>query len=479
MGCGSCGSGGCSSEGCGQKGGCATGGCNKLNTYDWLNNMLPPEKSEVDNVYEIRFKGTRKSFYRNVNGLRLFIGDRVVVESDRGYDIGTLSLGGVLAELQMRKKRIRQNAKDLPKIYRKANEADLELKASAHKREQDTLTTSREIVNRLKLDMKVSDIEYQADNTKAIFYYIADHRVDFRALIKELAREFRIRVEMKQIGLRHEAGLLGGIGSCGRELCCSTWLTDFQTVSTSAARYQNLSLNPMKISGLCGRLKCCLNFELDTYLDALDGFPEVKSIQTKKGRAWVQKTDIFKETIWFSFESESTWYPLHISAVKEIMKLNANGEKPDAFTDGAKPAFSGVEKPDPATSMDFVDGVGTTILKEEPRRSNRKGRSKRKPNSTHQNKRKTDSGNQDQGNKRQGQPGSPARKKRKPTARKGEGNQQQGQGSEEAKTGNKPSGRPKPGPRNSKGPGNSGSRNRKNRPNSSGNNKPKDNPGTS
>lgn len=475
MGCGSCGSGGCSSGGCGQKGGCATGGCNKLNTYDWLNNMLPPEKSEVDNVYEVRFKGTRKAFYRNVNGLRLYIGDHVVVESDRGYDIGTLSLGGVLAELQMRKKRIRQPTNDLPKIYRKANEIDLELKAEARKREQETLTTSREIVNRLKLDMKVSDIEYQADNTKAIFYYIADHRVDFRALIKELAREFRIRVEMKQIGLRHEAGLLGGIGSCGRELCCSTWLTDFQTVSTSAARYQNLSLNPMKISGLCGRLKCCLNFELDSYLDALDGFPEVKNIQTKKGRAWVQKTDIFKETIWFSFEGESTWYPLHISAVKEIMKLNAKGEKPDVFTDGSKPAFSGVDKPDPDASMDFVDGVGTTVLKEESRRGNRKGRPKRKPGTNPQNRRKSENSGQDQGNKRPDQPGSPARSKRKPSPRK-EGNTPQ---ADDGKPENKSEVKQRPPSRGPKGPGNSGARSRRKRPNSSGNHKPNNNPGTS
>lgn len=365
MGCGSCGSGGCSTKGCGQNGGCATGGCNKLNTYDWLNNMLPPEKSEVDNVYEIRFKGTRKGFYRNVNGLRLYIGDHVVVESDRGYDVGTLSLGGVLAELQMRKKRFRKSIEDLPKIYRKANEGDLEIKQQAHQREQDTLIRSREIVNRLELEMKVSDIEFQADNTKAIFYYIADHRVDFRALIKELAREFRIRVEMKQIGLRHEAGLLGGIGSCGRELCCSTWLTDFQTVSTSAARYQNLSLNPMKISGLCGRLKCCLNYELDAYMDALRDFPEVKNIVTQKGKAWVQKTDIFKETMWFCFEGETTWYPLHITAVKEILKLNQKGEKPEVFAEGSKLQFTGLDVPDPAANIDFVDGVGTTILKED------------------------------------------------------------------------------------------------------------------
>ncbi len=403
MGCGSCGCGGCSSDGCGRNGGCATGGCNKLNTYDWLNNMLSPDRSEVDNVYEVRFKDTRKAFFRNVNGLRLFIGDHVVVESDRGFDVGTLSLGGVLAELQMRKKKVRQNPDQLPKIYRKANESDLELKQTARAREQKTLVRSREIVQWLKLDMKLSDVEFQGDNSKAIFYYIADHRVDFRALIKELAHEFRIRVEMKQIGLRHEAGLLGGIGSCGRELCCSTWLTDFQTVSTSAARYQNLSLNPMKISGLCGRLKCCLNYELDAYLDALDGFPEVKSILTKKGKAWVQKTDIFKGTMWFSFEKETTWYPLHIDAVKEIVKLNEKGEKPEIFTEGSSISIPGIDLPQKDASIDFVDGVGTTILREEKRRG--KGRKKRSGK-----KKEGDNRNRNAGRDRNQQGGQPQSK---------------------------------------------------------------------
>jgi len=363
MGCGSCGSGGCSSEGCGRNGGCSTGGCNKLNTYDWLNNMLAPGQTEVDNIYEIRFKNTRKEFYRNVNGLRLYIGDHVVVESDRGYDVGTLSLGGMMAELQMKKKGYRKSLKDIPRIYRKANEKDLELLEMVRGREQETLVRGREIIGELGLDMKLSEVEFQADNAKAIFYYIADHRVDFRELIKLLAREFRIRVEMKQIGLRHEAGLVGGIGSCGRELCCSTWLTEFKTVSTSAARYQNLSLNPMKISGLCGRLKCCLNYELESYLDALQDFPKVEMIETAKGKAALQKTDIFKRCMWFSYLGESTWYPLDVEEVKRIAKLNAQGNKPDVKLSGnATPGFDDQGDEDDRKrfeDLDFVDVVGT------------------------------------------------------------------------------------------------------------------------
>ncbi len=368
MGCGSCGSGGCSSGGCGRNGGCATGGCNKLNTYDWLGNMLGPDTTEVNNVYEVRFKNTRKSFYRNANGLRLYIGDSVVVESDRGYDVGVLSLGGVLTRLQMKKKNVNAKPEQLPKIYRKANERDLELLETVRGRDAETRMRTREIITDLKLDMKLSDVEFQGDNAKAIFYYIADHRVDFRELIKILAREFRIRVEMKQIGLRHEAGLVGGIGSCGRELCCSTWLTEFKTVSTSAARYQNLSLNPMKISGLCGRLKCCLNFELEVYMDALKDFPKTETIETEKGRAFLQKTDIFKGKMWFSYPSETTWYPLDTEEVKRIVELNKAGEKPEALA-ALQPAADEVEL---EAEMDFVDVVGKHKPAAEPRNRRKK-----------------------------------------------------------------------------------------------------------
>lgn len=381
MGCGSCSSGGCSSTGCGRNGGCATGGCNKLNTFDWLGNMLPPDKTEVDNIYEIRFKNTRKGFYRNVHGLLLYIGDKVVVESDRGYDVGTLSLGGITAELQMKKKKFNKPVEEIPRIFRKANENDLEMLEKVRGREAETRARAREIIEELKLDMKLSEVEFQGDNAKAIFYYIADHRVDFRELIKILAREFRIRVEMKQIGLRHEAGLVGGIGSCGRELCCSTWLTEFKTVSTSAARYQNLSLNPMKISGLCGRLKCCLNFELDAYLDALKDFPQIEKLETVKGKLILQKTDIFKSKMWFSYEGETSWYPLEIEEVKRIMALNKEGKKPEAsLQEMQAERKKDIEKP-----LDFVDVVGQTSTKEErPSNKNRsKSKSNRKGNPRH------------------------------------------------------------------------------------------------
>jgi len=371
MGCGSCGSGGCSSTGCGRNGGCATGGCNKLNTFDWLGNMLTPDQTEADNVYEVRFKNTRKGFYRNVHGLRLYIGDVVVVESDRGYDIGTLSLGGVVARLQMKKKHLDNNLADIPRIYRKANERDIEQLEMVRNREIETRKRTREIIDELGLEMKLSDVEFQGDNAKAIFYYIADHRVDFRELIKILAREFRIRVEMKQIGLRHEAGLVGGIGSCGRELCCSTWLTEFKTVSTSAARYQNLSLNPMKISGLCGRLKCCLNFELDAYMDALEDFPEVMELKTIRGIAKLQKTDIFKRKMWFCYENESSWYPMAVEEVREVWELNQKGKTPEALTTLQKKPEIVAPR---AENLDFVDVVGTEV----PKQDERAGRNKKK-----------------------------------------------------------------------------------------------------
>ncbi len=324
MGCGSCGTGGCSTGGCNN--GCASGGCNKLNSFDWLNNMLPPYLSETDNVYEVRFKNTRKEFYRNVNGLRLNIGDWVIVEGDRGgFDIGEISLGGVLAKLQLSKKSL--NTPSISKLYRKASEQDMEMIKNIRLKEPTAVRKTRNIIKSLRLDMKLSDVEYQGDSTKATFYYIADSRVDFRELIKILAKEFKVRVEMKQIGLRHEAALLGGIGVCGRVLCCTTWLTEFKVVTTSAARYQNLSLNPAKISGLCGRLKCCLNYELDTYKDALKDFPNVERLDTERGMVYVQKTDIFKHKIWFAYEGETTWYPLDIEEVKKYQQMNRKGIK--------------------------------------------------------------------------------------------------------------------------------------------------------
>ncbi|WP_083940591.1 PSP1 domain-containing protein [Rudanella lutea] len=339
MSCKSCTTGGCGSrtavaadgsavKGCGS-GGCSTGGCNKLNSFDWLSDMAQPGiKSDV---VEVKFKGGRKEYYRNVHQLDLTTGDYVVVEMPSGYHMGAVSMQGELVRLQLKRKNVKVND-DMKVIQRIANQRDLEKHEQAINRDLPTMYRAREIIRELKLNMKLSDVEYQSDNTKATFYYSSEERVDFRELIKALAGEFKIRVEMRQISLRQEAGRLGGIGSCGRELCCSTWLTDFKNITTSAARYQNLSLNPAKLSGQCGRLKCCLNYELDTYVDALRDIPTIdKPLETQKGRAFLQKTDIFRKIMWFGYSSESTWHPLAIKRVLEIVELNKKGVIPESF----------------------------------------------------------------------------------------------------------------------------------------------------
>src|SRR5688572_16532513 len=314
-------------SGCKNNGACGTGGCNKMNVFDWLSNMEMPGESKFD-VIEVRFKNGRKDFYRNSDKLRLVTGDAIVVEVPNGHHVGYVSMQGELVRLQMQKKNVANND-EIRKVYRVAHTKDLEKFEDVKKRENPTLYRTREIIRQYNLAMKLSDVEYQADNAKATFFYSADDRVDFRELIKVLAGEFRIRVEMRQISLRQEAGRLGGIGVCGRELCCSTWLSDFKNVATSAARYQNLSLNPSKLSGQCGRLKCCLNYELETYMEALEDIPKIEApLLTEKGEAILQKTDIFRKIMWFGFREENTWYPLNVSRVNEILRLNREGKKP-------------------------------------------------------------------------------------------------------------------------------------------------------
>lgn len=319
---------GCSS------GGCSSGGCNKLNSFDWLSDMLPsnaPNTRDGYTVVEVKFKGGRKDYFRNVHNLDLTTGDFVVCEMTSGYHLGAVSMQGDLVRLQLKRKHIQVND-DTKVIQRIATQRDLEKHEQAILRDLPSLYRAREIVRDLKLQMKLSDVEFQSDNTKATFYYSSEERVDFRELIKMLASEFKVRVEMRQISLRQEAGRIGGLGSCGRELCCSTWLTDFKNITTSAARYQNLSLNPAKLSGQCGRLKCCLNYELDTYVDALRDIPTVeKPLETQKGRAFLQKTDIFRKIMWFGYSSESTWHPLPIARVLEIVALNKQGVVPESF----------------------------------------------------------------------------------------------------------------------------------------------------
>lgn len=329
MGCSTCDSvvGRKSVPGCKSNGNCGTDGCNKMNVFDWLADMEVPA-NEIFDIVEVKFKGGRKDFFRNQDHLNLVIGDPIVLDVPNGHHIGYVSLTGELVRLQMQKKNVKSDD-NIRKIYRIASQKDLEKFEEVQQRELPTLYRTRQIILDQKLDMKLSDVEYQADNTKATFYYSADDRVDFRELIKILASEFKIRVEMRQISLRQEAGRLGGIGSCGRELCCSTWLTDFKSVSTTAARYQNLSLNPSKLSGQCGRLKCCLNYELDTYMDALQEIPTVEApLLTEKGKAILQKTDIFRKMMWFSYDSENNWHPVPVLRVKEILSLNEKGEKP-------------------------------------------------------------------------------------------------------------------------------------------------------
>lgn len=301
-----------------------------MNVFDWLSNMDLPSVDTFD-IVEVRFKGGHKEFFRNTGDLDLTTGDAVVVDVPNGHHIGHVSLQGELVRLQMQKKKVANND-DIRKIYRIATQADLDKLESVRKREMPTLYRTRQIIQDIRLSMKLSDVEYQADGSKATFYYSADSRVDFRELIKILAAEFRIRVEMRQISLRQEAGRLGGIGSCGRELCCSTWLSNFRSVSTSAARYQKLSLNPSKLSGQCGRLKCCLNYELETYMDALKDIPEIRRpLVTQKGEAFLQKTDIFRKTLWFCYRGENAWIPVPAARVREVIRLNKQGEHPDSL----------------------------------------------------------------------------------------------------------------------------------------------------
>ncbi|WP_226163310.1 PSP1 domain-containing protein [Hymenobacter terricola] len=300
-----------------------------MNVFDWLQDVEIPDSFAGFDMVEIRFKGGRKEFMRNDQRLPLVTGDAVVVEAaGSGWHLGHVSLKGELVRLQMRKKKIPTDSKEIRPILRIATPDDEERWQAVRDLETGTMFRARAVVSELRLRMKLSDVEYQADRTRALFYYSAEDRVDFRELIRRLADEFRVRVEMRQISLRQEAGRIGGLGICGRELCCSTWLTDFKTVSTTAARYQNLSLNPQKLAGQCGRLKCCLNYELDAYLDALKDIPQVqRPLQTAKGEAFLQKTDIFRRRMWFAFKGDNNWVMLDTARVRELLDMNKRGEK--------------------------------------------------------------------------------------------------------------------------------------------------------
>jgi cell fate regulator YaaT (PSP1 superfamily) len=329
MSCTSCSTG--KPGGCKSNGGCSTGGCNRLNVHDWLAN-LPFSDPESDcRILEITFNnGSRKEFYRN-NTLQTFTkGDMVAVEGVSGFDVGMVNISGELVRLQMKKKGVKEDNPEIKKIMRRANEMDLQKWRETKEREKPTQVRARAIIIQLNLDMKLIEVEFQADGRKATFYYTAEDRVDFRELIKIYASEFKIKVEMKQIGIRQEAAKIGGIGSCGRELCCSSWLSDFKSVTTTIARYQNLTINQTKLSGQCGRLKCCLNYELDTYLDALQHFPNnAETLELSRGTAQLIKKDIFKNLMWYILPGSNQQYPVPIERVKEIRLMNVKGQRPD------------------------------------------------------------------------------------------------------------------------------------------------------
>ncbi|WP_066435177.1 stage 0 sporulation family protein [Chryseobacterium sp. CCH4-E10] len=392
MSCG-CKTSGDSAHSCGPKktaNGCENvntcGNSYKLSVFDWLSNINNPAPNRCDFV-EVRFKNDRKSFFKNVNNIPLHIGSVVTVESSPGHDVGVISLTGELVKIQMKKKKFSEES--ALKIYRLANQKDLEVWQEARKKEENVKIEARKIAHRLGLEMKITDVEYQGDASKVTFYYTADNRVDFRQLIKDYAGAFRTKIDMKQIGFRQEAAKVGGIGSCGRELCCSTWLTDFRSVNTNVARYQQLSINPQKLAGQCGKLKCCLNYELDSYLDALSNFPSSSTtLDTEKGRAFCIKIDVFKKKMWFAYvESSIAWYDFDIDLVKKLIAKNKRGEKTLPLEELKQPET-------PFASIDLIQENNVDRF-EKKGRANNKNR-----NQNRQNNNQNNQNNQNQGQKK-------------------------------------------------------------------------------
>jgi len=371
-------------------------GCCKLSVYDWLHDL---PSINTNDIFEVRFKNTHKGFFRNVNNLALAKGDIIAVESATGHDIGIVSCVGPLVKLQMKRHKIKDNY-EFKKIYRQAKPADVEKWQEAIGREHQVMIKSRQIAARLKLNMKIGDVEFQGDGTKAIFYYIADERVDFRELIKVLADEFRIRIEMRQIGARQEAGLIGGIGVCGRELCCAQWIAEFMSVNTSSARVQELSLNPQKLAGQCSKLKCCLNYEMAAYVDAQKDFPTVKNpLDTVDGLAYWQKTDVMKRLMWFSYDQRTAvnLIAVPVDKVKEIIELNRQGKKAEALMEHKGERGGGIS----AAAPDFISSAGEDSI---TRFDKKKKSNNKRPNRGRGNERRDERRAQPQGERAQGQP---------------------------------------------------------------------------
>ena len=377
MGCENCGTG--KPNGCKSNGGCSTGGCNRMNAFDWLLNMPVADIADECKVVEISFNnGSRKDFFRNTTLHQFEKGDMVCVEGVSGFDLGEVSLTGEIVRLQMKKHEVKEDNPEMKKVLRRASDRDIDTWRHSKSREKEAVIRSRAIAKQLKLEMKISQVEMQADSRKATFFYIADGRVDFRELIKIYASEFKLKVEMRQIGARQESAKVGGIGSCGRELCCSTWLTEFKSVNTTAARYQNLSINQTKLSGQCGRLKCCLNYELDTYLDALQGFPEnCDNIQVAKGNAQLIKKDIFKNIMWYILPDSNKQYPVTIERVRKIKSLNVQGVIPEEL-EIAEITSSKVKEVEPEF-VELVGQISLQSLEKADRKRKQKQQQKQKP----------------------------------------------------------------------------------------------------
>jgi cell fate regulator YaaT (PSP1 superfamily) len=412
MACGSCGTG--APGGCQSKGSCSTGACNRMNVHDWLANLPFADPESSCRVVEVSFNnGSRKDYFKNTTLHYFEKGEMIALEGVNGFDVGMVNLTGELVRLQLKKNNIDEKSPDIKKILRRATEADLNKMQETKAREAEVLIRSRAMARQLKLDLKMAEVEIQADGRKATFFYIADDRVDFRELIKLYAGEFKVKVEMRQIGARQEAGKVGGIGSCGRELCCATWLTDFKSVNTNAARYQNLSINQTKLSGQCGRLKCCLNYELDTYMDALQFFPiDADVLETAKGRAFLVKKDIFKNLMWYSMQGSTSHYPLSLDTVKKIKAQNKDGIRPEEL-EVAELTTSKPKEVEP----EYADIVGQISLKS-LEKTTRKRRDKER--SKEQNQRGPQQGGQ-QGQQRRQQP----QGRTNPNAQPGEQPQQQ------------------------------------------------------
>jgi len=380
MGCGSCGSKADGSpSGCQSHGHCASGGCNRMNVHDWLSNLPLGDAESSCKIVEVSFNnGSRKDYFRNTTVHYYSKGDMIAVEGVAGFDVGMVNLTGELVRLQLKKNNIDEKSPDIKKILRRAAELDIEKMMETKAREAQVLIRSRAIARHLRLEMKMAEVEIQADGKKATFFYIADDRVDFRELIKLYATEFKVKVEMRQIGARQEAGKVGGIGSCGRELCCSTWLTDFKSVNTNAARYQNLSINQTKLSGQCGRLKCCLNYELDTYMDALQYFPnDADVLEMARGRAFLAKKDIFRNLMWYTMPESNKQYPLSLETVKKIKAQNREGIRPEEF-ETVEVTSSKAKEVEPEYA-DLVGQISLKSLEKTTRKRRDKERSQQRP----------------------------------------------------------------------------------------------------